>query len=204
MDRDDGFREQYCNKINDYLGKGYARVLTEAEALCEPKNTWYLPHFAGSNPNKPNKIRLVFDAAARSHGISLNDEANWRAQPQWMNVSSEHDAELKAEFCATQVAPKLSLCIPDAEQFSSYPKLLRSTAWVSRFIDNLKRKLAKQPRIEGELTADEIKRAEHLQCRKVQSDCFAQEIHDLQQGGQVSGASRLSQLALILDEKGII
>ena len=74
MDRDDGFREQYCNKINDYLGKGYARVLTEAEALCEPKNTWYLPHFAVSNPNKPNKIRLVFDAAARSHGISLNDE----------------------------------------------------------------------------------------------------------------------------------
>ena len=33
MDRDDGFREQYCNKINDYLGKGYARVLREVEAL---------------------------------------------------------------------------------------------------------------------------------------------------------------------------
>ena len=133
-----------------------------------------------------------------------HDEANWPAQPQWMNVSSEHDAELKAEFCATQVAPKPSLCIPDAERFSSYPKLLRSTAWVSRFIDNLKRKLDKQPQIEGELTADEIKRAERLQCRKVQSDCFAQEIHDLQQGGQVSGASRLSQLAPILDEEGII
>ena len=82
--------------------------------------------------------------------------------------------------------------------------MLRSTAWDSRFIDNLKRKLHKQPRIEGELTADKIKRAEHLQCRKVQSDCFAQEIHDLQQCGQVSGASRLSQLAPILDEEGII
>ena len=78
------------------------------------------------------------------------------------------------------------------------------TAWFPQFIDNLKRKLDKQPLIEGELTADDIKRSECLQCRKVQSDCFAGEIHDLQQCGQVSRASRLSQLAPILDEEVLI
>ena len=121
-------------------------------------------------------------------------------QPQWMNAPSEHDAELKADFCATQVAPEPNLCIPDAERFSSYSKLLRSTAWVSRFIGNLKRKVNKQSLVEGALTADEIGHAERLQCRQVQSDCFAQEIHDLRRCGQVSSSSRLAQLSPVIDE----
>jgi hypothetical protein len=33
---------------------------------------WYLPHFGVYNPQKPGKIRVVFDSAAESDGVSLN------------------------------------------------------------------------------------------------------------------------------------
>jgi hypothetical protein len=33
---------------------------------------WYLPHFYFVNPNKPTKIRVVFDCGALYRGVSLN------------------------------------------------------------------------------------------------------------------------------------
>lgn len=73
MKLDVAFAEAYRNKIHDYVNKGYARKLTSQELEMRKENEWYLPHFAVVNQNKPNKIRVVFDAAAKSNGISLND-----------------------------------------------------------------------------------------------------------------------------------
>lgn len=52
-----------------FIDKGYARKLSDKEA--DNMVSWYLPHFATSA--KPNKLRIVFYAAAKSNGISLND-----------------------------------------------------------------------------------------------------------------------------------
>ena len=73
--KDDQLAELYSQKISEYMEKGYCRKLSEAEAATTTPRTWYLPHFAVTNPNKPgnSKIRLVFDAAAKSGGVSLND-----------------------------------------------------------------------------------------------------------------------------------
>lgn len=73
MDQDPQFGAEYCKKIEDYLAKGYAEKVTEDEAERDSGRTWYLPHFAVKNINKPGKIRLVFDAAAKNSTMSLND-----------------------------------------------------------------------------------------------------------------------------------
>ncbi|XP_045463850.1 uncharacterized protein LOC123673410 [Harmonia axyridis] len=72
MKKDCEFAKQYREKIQDYINKGYARKL-ELEEITENPRNWFLPHFAVWNVHKPGKIRLVFDAAARSFGYSLND-----------------------------------------------------------------------------------------------------------------------------------
>lgn len=57
--------------VTNLLAKGYAEEAGGSER--DNDKAWYLPHFAVTNPNKPGKVRLVFDAAAKSRGECLND-----------------------------------------------------------------------------------------------------------------------------------
>jgi len=65
--------KQYRAKIAHYWECGYAWKLSDDELKLPSDKEWYLPHFDSTHPNKPGKIRIVFDAASRSHGVSLND-----------------------------------------------------------------------------------------------------------------------------------
>ncbi|XP_043228643.1 uncharacterized protein LOC122384898 [Amphibalanus amphitrite] len=66
-------RKKYQETIESYVQLGHARKLEESEVLKPSSKRWYLPHHAVRNPNKPDKIRVVFDAAAKFSGTSLND-----------------------------------------------------------------------------------------------------------------------------------
>lgn len=60
-------------QIKDYVRKGYAEKLCEADVRALGDDCWFLPMFVvKKNPNKPSKVRLVWDAAAEVNGISLN------------------------------------------------------------------------------------------------------------------------------------
>jgi hypothetical protein len=67
-------KDKYSAVMNGYISNGFARKLTPAEIRSSPDRLWYLPHHYVTNPNKPDKLRVVFDAAAKTRNVSLNSE----------------------------------------------------------------------------------------------------------------------------------
>ncbi|XP_078495525.1 uncharacterized protein LOC144750934 [Ciona intestinalis] len=62
---------KYVNQISTMIAKGYAEVTPEEE-IDTDRRAWYLPHHPVINPRKPDKLRVVFDCAAKHQGISIN------------------------------------------------------------------------------------------------------------------------------------
>ncbi|KFD45771.1 hypothetical protein M513_13349 [Trichuris suis] len=64
---------KYVAAMQEYIAAGHARKLSPEEVNAGPLDrTWWLPHHPVINPNKPSKLRIVFDAAATFKGVSLN------------------------------------------------------------------------------------------------------------------------------------
>ena len=80
------------------------------------------------------------------------------------------------------------------ERFSSLPRLIRVTAYVLRFVSNLKRKKANNELTDGEIKQEEVQRAKELWYKEVQRSVFEDEKFD-----QVK-----CSLSLFMDEKGIL
>ncbi|XP_058448836.1 uncharacterized protein LOC131428813 [Malaya genurostris] len=72
LDRDPELTRVLREKMADYIAKDYVRKLTAEELEEKQQRVWYLPIFPVINPNKPGKVRIVWDAAASVHGVSLN------------------------------------------------------------------------------------------------------------------------------------
>ncbi|XP_058816672.1 uncharacterized protein LOC131679946 [Topomyia yanbarensis] len=73
MKSNPALRENLVRQLREYQKKGYAHKATETELLAaDPTRVWYLPLGAVINPKKPGKVRVIWDAAAKVNGISLN------------------------------------------------------------------------------------------------------------------------------------
>ena len=64
---------KHKDTINEYISKEYARKLSQEKANWTSPITNYIPHHGIQNPNKPGKLRAVFDAAAYFNNSWLND-----------------------------------------------------------------------------------------------------------------------------------
>lgn len=57
--------------MNETIERGDAEKVPPEELTKIP--AWYIPHHGVYHPQKPGKIRVVFDCSAKYKGVSLND-----------------------------------------------------------------------------------------------------------------------------------
>ncbi|XP_057694568.1 uncharacterized protein LOC130917316 isoform X2 [Corythoichthys intestinalis] len=69
--KDERYYKDYVAFMQDIIQKGDAEKVPEAELHNQP--AWYIPHHGIYHPQKPHKIRVVFDASAKFQNTSLNE-----------------------------------------------------------------------------------------------------------------------------------
>ncbi|GFW65083.1 integrase catalytic domain-containing protein [Trichonephila clavipes] len=89
----------------------------------------------------------------------------------------------------------------DINRFSSLKKLLKTTAWVFRFVNNA-RNIYKS--MDFYITADEIQNAEYFWLKCVQSEFYSAEILALKQNEQLRSSSEIKSLVPYLDENNLL
>ena len=71
--KDPDLFQKYSSFIDNLLDKDYARKVPDHQVNESGKATWFLPHHPVFHSKKPEKVRVVFDCAARYRGVSLNN-----------------------------------------------------------------------------------------------------------------------------------
>ena len=92
------------------------------------------------------------------------------------------------------------------ERFSNKTRLLRTYAWILRFVSNLKAAINKQEPKLGPLEGTELRCAENLVIKAVQAECFSKEIEFIASKSKVGSRppNYVSQFNLFLDDDEIL
>ena len=70
LEKDHNFKDKYVSVVESYIANGHAELVDSSDL---DSRGWYLPHHPVLNARKPNKVRVVFDCAARFGGpLSMN------------------------------------------------------------------------------------------------------------------------------------
>ncbi|GFR05940.1 integrase catalytic domain-containing protein [Trichonephila clavata] len=135
------------------------------------------------------------------HWLTLSEE-NW---PKNERLSQETtNEERRVKYISINYSSEFQNEEPilDINDFSSISKIFRITAWIRRFINNLK--LKKEDRIKTPLSAEEIEEAEEIWIKKVQAEKFGIEINCLEENKNLPKDSKIRDLNPFLNEKGIL
>ena len=111
----ENLKQRYKETIDVDVENGFVRILDEAEIENTKTDLqWYVPHLPVLNPNKPDKVRRVYNAASKFGGVSPND--NLMAGPdllqsligiifRFMEKKIALTADVEAMFLQVKVPP---------------------------------------------------------------------------------------------------
>ena len=72
--KDEDLLEKYRTTMNGYIEKGHAEMVPEEELNTKSRPVWFLPHHPVTHPLKPDKVRVVYDCAAKFGQTALNQQ----------------------------------------------------------------------------------------------------------------------------------
>ena len=72
LEREEVFRQHYSDFMQELLANNHAEIVPESDLNVESGKIWYIPHHGIYHPQKPGKLRVVFDCSAYFQGESLN------------------------------------------------------------------------------------------------------------------------------------
>lgn len=119
-----GLFQRYDFEISKLVSEGYAEVVP-SDQVYSADRIWYLPHHAVVTEKKADKIRVVFDCAAKFKGESLNDKC--KQGPDLINKLlhillrfRQHKYAIQADIEAMYHQVKIPLKDRDALRFLWY------------------------------------------------------------------------------------
>ncbi|KAK8773557.1 hypothetical protein V5799_011910 [Amblyomma americanum] len=130
-----------------------------------------------------SRERTLEDRPDDAHGDFTAEELENKREVGVLNSTSDKEDELL-----------------DLEDFSSASRVNRVTAWIFRFVRNLR----SSDRISGPLTATEIDHAKGFWVRRVQKSAFSAELESTKKRSRISNDSALKEFGLWTDENGLL
>lgn len=146
-------------------------------------------------------------------GSKLQESLIWLRGPEWLEQFQDDTTQLN-HFEDSDVRCQTALLtegvlevskphdsVLNCDDFSTWGRLLRITAWVQRFVVVCHKKT--KPSSIG-LTAEELDSAENYWVRYIQNKAFFNEIRFLQKGQPIKGHSSIAELSPFLDDFGFL
>ncbi|XP_064480512.1 uncharacterized protein LOC135394016 [Ornithodoros turicata] len=130
----------------------------------------------------------------------VSDESSWPGRPPTTRFASEELEEMKSQVLTTATSTSTVPVLLDINKYSSVLKLHRTTAWVLRYIHNLKSHVRRS----GVLSTEEIEKAEVHWITTVQRMTFQHELSCIEKGSKIPSNSPLRDLTPFIDNDGII
>ncbi|XP_062557240.1 uncharacterized protein LOC134222113 [Armigeres subalbatus] len=165
----------------------------------------------------PTKINPADAATKWGKGPCLAKDSDWFEGPEFLRKSEEEWPRSKSTPLSTAAEEELRPCYMhqklvlqgleiDFQRFSKLERLLRTVAYVLRFVENLKLKRVRAITTNGILTSDELVLAQTTLIKSVQWQAYPDEMALLMANRQtpLKSTSVLHSLSPFMDQQGIL